>query len=140
MNKKDLLAAVKEAYKYWPLEVLPPDPLTSLLSPSSACLLQEIQELNALLHSKGVDKGVDKGVETSLLSPQDQESNTPHPFFISRIELLFAVGTAAILHDDLVEGSLLSPQDSSLFSFTNCSFPTSPVKIPGNCSFPILRL
>ena len=74
MDKKDLVAAVKEAYKHWPLEVLPP--LTSLLSPSSVCLLQEIRELNALLHSKAVDKSVDT-TRLKIISPQDQESNTP---------------------------------------------------------------
>ena len=74
MDKKALLAAVKDAYKHWPLEVLLS--LSSLLSPSSACLLQEIEELNALLQSKGVDNTS----ASDLLSPQDQESNTPHPF------------------------------------------------------------
>ena len=79
MNKKALLRAVKVAYKQWPVEVLLS--LSSLLSPSSACLLQEIQELNAFLQSKGVDKGVDNTSASDLLSPQDQESKTPlsHP-------------------------------------------------------------
>jgi hypothetical protein len=77
VGKKALLAAVKDAYKHWPLEVLLS--LSSLLSPSSACLLQEIQELNAFLQSKGVDKGVDNTSASDLLSPQDQESKTPHP-------------------------------------------------------------
>ena len=131
MNKKALLAAVKDAYKHWPLEVLLS--LSSLLSPSSACLLQEIQELNALLQSKGVDKGVDNTSASDLLSPQDQESKTPDLLLCVRIDLLFAVGTSAILHDDLAEGGLLSPHDASLFTFENCSFPSSPAKLEGNC-------
>jgi hypothetical protein len=77
VNKKALLRAVKVAYKQWPVEVLLS--LSSLLSPSSACLLQEIEELNALLQSRGVDEGVDNTSASDLLSPQDQESNTPHP-------------------------------------------------------------
>ena len=91
MGKKALLAAVKDAYKHWPLEVLLS--LSSLLSPSSACLLQEIQELNAFLQSKGVDKGVDNTSASDLLSPQDQESKTPLVVCCVRIDLLFAVGS-----------------------------------------------
>jgi hypothetical protein len=112
VGKKALLAAVKDAYKHWPLEVLLS--LSSLLSPSSACLLQEIQELNAFLQSKGVDKAVDNTSASDLLSPQDQESKTPLVVCCVRIDLLFAVGTSAILHDDLAEGGLLSPHDASL--------------------------
>ena len=89
--------------------------------------------MNALLQSKGVDKGVDNTSASDLLSPQDQESKTPDLLLCVRIDLLFVVGTSSILHDDLAEGGLLSPHDASLFTFENCSFPSSPAKLEGNC-------
>ena len=85
MNKQDLVAAVKQAYKEWPDQVLSSS-LPLLLSPLSACLLQEIQKLNALLQSKGVDTGVDTIPPSSLIYPQEQESKTPllsSPLFLS---------------------------------------------------------
>ena len=96
--------------------------------------MQEIQELNALLQSKGADKGVDTNHLSSLLSPQEQESKTPPPSSASISQLLFVVANAANWHAELAG---INGMETSFPPFSDVvtpfSFSTSPVKIQGKC-------